>query len=48
MVSNNRTGSMFITDSTLQNNPGGSFDNYPGMFVLAKSAPTFTNSTIVK
>lgn len=45
-VSNDRTGSMFIKDSTLQNNTGGSFDNYPGMFVLAKSPPSIVNSVV--
>jgi len=46
MVSNNRTGSLIIKDSTLQTNKSGKFENFPGMFVLAKSAPTITGSIV--
>jgi hypothetical protein len=45
-VSNDRSGQLLIKDSTLESNPSGKFENYPGMFVLARSAPTFTNSVI--
>lgn len=48
-VSNDKTGSLTITDSTLRKNPKGTFEtaNYPGMFIIAKAGePTVTNSTI--
>jgi hypothetical protein len=47
-VSNDKSGTIAITDSVLQNNPKGAFetDGYPGMFIIAKSDPTVTNSTI--
>lgn len=48
-VSNDKTGSLTITDSTLRNNPKGTFEtaDYPGMFIIAKPGePTVTNSTI--
>ncbi len=47
-VSNNRTGSLQITNSTLQNNPSDGFETrgYPGIFVLANGAPQVTNSII--
>jgi outer membrane murein-binding lipoprotein Lpp len=47
-VSNDETGTIAITDSTLRNNPKGKFETpgFPGMFVQAKSPPTVTRSTI--
>ena len=47
-VSNNRTGTMSITDSTLRSNPSLGFETrgFPGIFVLAAAPPTVVNSTI--
>jgi len=49
-VSNDRSGSMSITDSTLRANPSDGFETqgFPGIFVLAKADPTVTNSTLTK
>ena len=44
-VSNNRTGSVEIVDSTLRNNDGDGFQTYPGIFFLGDEI-TFTNSTV--
>jgi hypothetical protein len=47
-VSNNRTGTMSITDSTLRSNPSLGFETrgLPGIFVLAAAPPTVVNSII--
>jgi hypothetical protein len=47
-VSNDKTGTIAIKDSTLKNNPKGTFETagFPGLFVQAKGPPTVTNSTI--
>ncbi|NVB85556.1 MAG: hypothetical protein HOV81_44745 [Kofleriaceae bacterium] len=47
-VSNDRSGSLVIKDSSLTGNPSGGFetDGYPGIFVLAKDPPTIDNSTL--
>jgi hypothetical protein len=47
-VSNDRSGSLIIRDSTLHDNPSDGFetDGYPGIFVLAKQPPKVTDSTI--
>jgi hypothetical protein len=47
-VSNDRSGSLSITDSTLTDNPSAGFETsgYPGIFVLAKDPPTITRSTL--
>jgi hypothetical protein len=47
-VSNDRTGTLVIEDSTLRNNPSGGFETsgYPGIFVLADGDPQVSNSTI--
>jgi hypothetical protein len=45
-VSNDRSGTMSIADSTLTHNKSGKFQNYPGIFFLGAHAPTFTHSTI--
>lgn len=48
-VSNDKSGTIAITDSTLRNNPKGRFEtpNFPGLFVQAKAgSPIVTNSTI--
>ncbi len=47
-VSNNRTGTMSIIDSTLRSNPSLGFETsgYPGIFVLAAAPPTVIGSTI--
>jgi hypothetical protein len=45
-VSNDRTGTMSITDSTLEHNKSGKFQNYPGIFFLGKGTPTFSHSTV--
>jgi hypothetical protein len=49
-VSNDRTGSLVIDDSTLSRNPSKGFETQglPGIFVLAKEAPTVRNSIIEK
>lgn len=49
-VSNDRSGSLVITDSTLAHNPSGKFETpgYPGIFVLAKGPPQITNSMLTK
>ncbi len=44
-VSNDHTGSLYISGSTLKHNHSGKFQNYPGIFFLGKSH-TFTKSTI--
>jgi hypothetical protein len=47
-VSNNRTGTLRIEDSTLRRNPSDRFETpgYPGIFFLGSGAPTVTNSTL--
>lgn len=47
-VSNDRTGSLVIEDSLLENNPSGGFETqgYPGIFVLANGPPQVTSSVI--
>ncbi len=47
-VSNDRSGSLVIRDSTLSNNPSAGFETqgFPGIFVLANGPPQVTNSTI--
>lgn len=47
-VSNNQTGTISITGSTLRNNPKGKFETpgFPGLFVKAKGPPTVVDSTI--
>jgi len=47
-VSNDRSGSIVIQDSTLTANPSAGFETagYPGLFVLAKGPPEVTNSSI--
>ncbi|MEM8609176.1 MAG: hypothetical protein AAGF92_18890 [Myxococcota bacterium] len=47
-VSNDRSGSLVIEDSTLSGNPSGGFetDGYPGIFVLADGDPQVVNSTL--
>jgi hypothetical protein len=47
-VSNDRTGSLIIQNSTLQNNPSAGFETkgYPGIYVLTGGNPQVTNSTI--
>lgn len=45
-VSNDKSGTISITDSVLRNNPKGTFETQPGLFVQAKSPPTVTRSTI--
>ena len=50
-VSNDRTGTMSITDSLLQANPSSQFESagLPGIFVLAAPGqPVVTRSTISK
>jgi len=49
-VSNDRTGSLIIQDSTLQSNPSAGFETagYPGIFVLAKGNPQIQNSVLKK
>jgi S-layer homology domain len=44
-VSNDRSGSVAISGSTLQHNTGDGFSTYPGIFFLGSSI-TFTNSTV--
>ena len=45
-VSNDRSGTMSIANSTLTHNKSGKFQNYPGIFFLGAHAPTFSHSTI--
>ncbi len=47
-VSNDRTGTLIIEDSVLQDNPSAGFETegYPGIFVLAKGDPQVSNSVI--
>jgi hypothetical protein len=45
-VSNDRTGSLSVIDSALNDNASGKFENFPGMFVLANSAPTVVRSLL--
>ncbi|HEY3593624.1 MAG TPA: hypothetical protein VGL13_07115, partial [Polyangiaceae bacterium] len=47
-VSNDRSGSLVIRDSTLSHNPSAGFETggYPGIFVQASGNPQVTNSTI--
>ncbi|HEY6878679.1 MAG TPA: hypothetical protein VI299_11705 [Polyangiales bacterium] len=45
-VSNDRSGTLTISDSTLSDNASGKFENFPGMFVLAKADPTIVRSTV--
>ena len=47
-VSNNSTGTVSITDSTLKNNPRGTFETpgFPGLYVKAMGPPQVVNSTI--
>ncbi|HVU05530.1 MAG TPA: hypothetical protein VHE30_27470 [Polyangiaceae bacterium] len=49
-VSNDRSGSLVIQDSTLRDNPSDGFETqgYPGIFVLANGDPQVTNSTLTK
>jgi hypothetical protein len=47
-VSNDRSGQLTIESSTLRDNPSDKFENFPGMFVLAKADPTVTSSTVTK
>ncbi|MFC8297552.1 hypothetical protein [Micromonospora orduensis] len=47
-VSNNRTGTMKIENSTLRRNPSGKFETrgYPGIFFLGARNPTVTGSKL--
>ena len=47
-VSNDRTGSLHITDSELRNNPSARFETagYPGIFFLGKGKPHVKGSTL--
>jgi hypothetical protein len=49
-VSNDRSGSLVIQDSTLTANPSAGFETsgFPGIFVLAKGPPQVTGSMIAK
>lgn len=45
-VSNDRSGSLVIKNSTLRRNPSEGFETLPGIFVLAKGDPIVEGSTI--
>jgi hypothetical protein len=47
-VSNDRTGTLRIEESSLSRNPSGRFetDGYPGIFVLANGEPEVINSVL--
>jgi len=45
-VSNDRTGTLSIRDSTLHDNPSLGFENYPGIFFLGKGEPQISGSTV--
>jgi hypothetical protein len=49
-VSNNKTGSITLTDSITRNNPRGTFEtaNLPGFFVIAKQPAVLVNSQILR
>jgi hypothetical protein len=45
-VSNDHTGTLTISHSTLKHNHSGKFQNYPGIFFLGLHPPTVTHSTL--
>ncbi|MEG3634532.1 hypothetical protein [Micromonospora palythoicola] len=45
-VSNDRTGTLRVENSTLRRNPSRGFENHPGIFYLGSGKPTFTASTV--
>ena len=45
-VSNDRTGTLVIQDSTLHHNPSLGFETYPGIFYLGHGDPQVSGSTI--
>jgi hypothetical protein len=47
-VSNDRTGQLAVTDSTLSGNPSAGFETqgYPGIYYLGAGPPLVTRSTI--
>jgi hypothetical protein len=49
-VSNDKTGSITITDSITRNNPRGTFEtpDLPGFYVIAKAPATVVNSQILR
>ena len=49
-VSNNRTGTITITDSITRNNPRGTFEtpDLPGFYVLADGDANIVNSMILR
>lgn len=49
-VSNNKTGTITITDSITRNNPRGTFEtpDLPGFFVIAKQPAIVTSSMILR
>jgi hypothetical protein len=49
-VSNNKTGSITITNSITRNNPRGTFEtaNLPGFYVIAKQPAAIVNSQILR
>jgi hypothetical protein len=49
-VSNNRTGSITLTDSITRNNPRGTFEtpDLPGFYVIAKEPAQIVNSQILR
>nr|WP_232521410.1 hypothetical protein [Micromonospora phaseoli] len=44
-VSNDRTGTLRIENSTLRRNPSHGFETYPGIFYLGSGKPTFAATT---
>jgi hypothetical protein len=45
-VSNDRTGTMGVSWSTLEDNVSAGFQNYPGIFFLGARPPTFAHSIV--
>ena len=45
-VSNDRTGTLTIRNSTLRRNPSDKFETFPGVFYLGKGNPVITSSKI--
>ena len=45
-VSNDRSGTLAIADSTLRDNPSDGFETKPGIFYIGRGEPTITGTTL--